>query len=70
VTILEVTALPPGPRVIATSSTRRVEAISADDHPWWGTQFRPEARDDEYPAGRLILERFLHLAGAPLRGVA
>jgi GMP synthase-like glutamine amidotransferase len=66
----EVTSLPAGLRVIASSAACPVEAIAADDRPWWGTQFHPEAWDDEHPAGRAILERFLHLAGAPLRSGA
>jgi len=60
----EVTLVPRGFRVLATSETCGVEAIAADDCPWWGTQFHPEAFDLEHPVGRTIVERFLHLAGA------
>jgi GMP synthase (glutamine-hydrolysing) len=60
----EVTVLPPGLRLLATSSTCRVEAVAATDRPWWGTQFHPEAWDPEHPDGRAILGRFLQLAGA------
>jgi GMP synthase (glutamine-hydrolysing) len=66
----EVTSLPPELRVIASSTVCRVEAVAADDRPWWGTQFHPEAWDDDHPAGKVVLERFLRLAGAPLRGAA
>jgi GMP synthase (glutamine-hydrolysing) len=60
----EVTTLPPGFRVLATSHSCRIEAVAVDDRPWWGTQFHPEAWDAEHPAGRAILVRFLELAGA------
>jgi GMP synthase-like glutamine amidotransferase len=59
----EVTALPPSFRVLATSGAGTIEAIAAEDRPWWGTQFHPEAWDDEHPAGRRVLERFAELAG-------
>jgi GMP synthase (glutamine-hydrolysing) len=59
----EVTRLPAGFRLLATSSTCRVEAVAARDRPWWGTQFHPEAWDDEHPVGRVVVERFLALAG-------
>lgn len=61
----EVTALPRGFRVLATSQTCRVEAVAADDRPWWGTQFHPEAWEPEHPDGRAVVERFLQLVGAP-----
>lgn len=64
----EVTHLPPGLRVLASSPACRVEAIAADDRPWWGTQFHPEAWDDEHPAGRAVLEQFLRLAAGALPG--
>jgi GMP synthase-like glutamine amidotransferase len=60
----EVKQLPADFTLLATSATCRVEAIAARDRPWWGTQFHPEAWDDAHPAGRLVLERFLELAGA------
>lgn len=58
----EVTTLPESFRLVATSSTCRVEAVEAVDRPWWGTQFHPEAWDAEHPAGRAIVERFLRVA--------
>ncbi len=60
----EVSILPPGFRALATSHSCRVEAVAADDRPWWGTQFHPEAWDPEHPDGRAVLSRFLQLAGA------
>jgi GMP synthase (glutamine-hydrolysing) len=59
----EVTALPPGFRVLARSPSCAIEAVTSDDRRWWGTQFHPEAWDAEHPAGRAILDRFLELAG-------
>jgi GMP synthase-like glutamine amidotransferase len=63
----EVKAPPHGFRVLARSRTCAVEALAADDRPWWGTQFHPEAWDAEHPAGRTILENFFRLAGIALR---
>ena len=63
----EVRTPPPGFRVLARSETCPVEALGADERPWWGTQFHPEAWSDEHPAGRTILENFFRLAGVPLR---
>lgn len=58
----EVTEVPSGMRVLATSATCRVEAVAAGDRPWWGTQFHPEAWDREHPDGQAIVESFLRLA--------
>jgi len=60
----EVSTLPPGFRVLATSRTGGVEAVAADDRPWWGTQFHPEAWNPEHPDGRAVVARFLQLAEA------
>ena len=59
----EVTFLPPGFRTLAASDACAVEAVAVRDRPWWGTQFHPEAWDDDHPAGRAIVERFTELAG-------
>jgi len=66
----EVTVLPPRFRVLASSRTCAVEAIAADDRPWWGTQFHPESWDDDHPAGRAVLLRFLALGGIPARAAS
>jgi len=63
----EVTRLPAAFRVLASSRRCAVEAIAADNRPWWGTQFHPEAWDRDHPAGRAVVERFLALAGIPSR---
>lgn len=58
----EITSLPSGFRVLASSDTCAIEAVAAEDRPWWGTQFHPECWTDEHPAGREILGRFGELA--------
>jgi len=58
----EITRLPEGFRVLASSERCAVEAVAVDDRPWWGTQFHPEAWDDDHPAGRSVIERFLALS--------
>jgi GMP synthase (glutamine-hydrolysing) len=63
----EVSTLPPGFRVLATSHSCRVEAVAAIDRTWWGTQFHPEAWDPEHADGMTVLTRFLELARAPKR---
>ena len=54
----EVTALPDGFRVLASSAQCAVQAIADPDRRWWGTQFHPE----ESPDGDRILRSFLELA--------
>jgi len=63
----EVRSPPPGFRLLARSSSCAVEALAADDRRWWGTQFHPEEWSVDHPAGRVVLENFLGLAGIPLR---
>lgn len=63
----EVRSPPPGFRVLARSPSCAVEALAAEDRPWWGTQFHPEAWSADHQAGRVVLENFLGLAGIPLR---
>jgi GMP synthase-like glutamine amidotransferase len=48
--------------VLASSERCAVEAVAVDDRSWWGTQFHPEAWDDDHPAGRSVIERFLALS--------
>ncbi len=63
----EVLAAPPGLRVLARSDSCAIEALAAEDRPWWGTQFHPEAWDKEHPDGMHVLRNFFRLAGVPLR---
>ena len=58
----EVKSLPSAFRILASSDGCAVEAVARVDRPWWGTQFHPEAWDDDHPAGRAIVERFAELA--------
>ena len=63
----EISDVPAGFRVLATSETCAVEAVAADDRAWWGTQFHPEEWTAEHPAGRTILINFLRLAVIGMR---
>jgi GMP synthase (glutamine-hydrolysing) A subunit len=54
----EITELPAGFRVLASSAACAVQAIADPERRWWGTQFHPE----ESPVGERILRTFLELA--------
>jgi GMP synthase (glutamine-hydrolysing) len=54
----EVTVLPDGFRVLASSGACAVQAIADPARRWWGTQFHPE----ESPGAERILRTFLELA--------
>lgn len=54
----EITALPDGFRVLASSAACAVQAFADPVRRWWGTQFHPE----ESPGGERILRTFLELA--------
>ncbi len=58
----EVVRLPESFRVLARSEECAVEAIAAEDRPWWGTQFHPEEFDEGHPAGEQVLRNFFELA--------
>jgi GMP synthase-like glutamine amidotransferase len=58
----EVKSLPRGFRGLAESALCRVQAVAHDSAPLFGTQFHPEAYDDEHPDGRRMLENFFRLA--------
>jgi GMP synthase (glutamine-hydrolysing) len=57
----EVTLLPDGFRLLATSPGCRVQAVAADGHRFWGTQFHPERATAEHPDGLRVLESFFAL---------
>ena len=59
----EVKAPPPGFRVLAESDLCGIQALAHAELPLFGTQFHPEAYDDDHPAGRRLLENFFRLAG-------
>jgi GMP synthase (glutamine-hydrolysing) len=57
----EVTALPEGFRVLASSPQCPVQAIADPARRWWGTQFHPEEFRPEHPAGEQVLRNFFAL---------
>ncbi|HZY93956.1 MAG TPA: gamma-glutamyl-gamma-aminobutyrate hydrolase family protein [Candidatus Bathyarchaeia archaeon] len=54
--------VPDGFRLLAESSTCKVEAISEQNRMVYGFQFHPERSDDTIPWGRRIIQNFLGLA--------
>lgn len=54
---------PPEFEVLAATAECPVEAFKHRQRLLYGTQFHPEAYDDEHPQGRVILQNFLRLAG-------
>jgi GMP synthase-like glutamine amidotransferase len=61
----EIKAMPPGFRALAESELCRVQVLAHASAPLFGTQFHPEAYDEEHPDGRKVLENFLALT-APM----
>ena len=59
----EVTVLPEGFRVLASTAACAVQAIADPERRWWGTQFHPEEFSSEHPAGEQILGNFFALIG-------
>lgn len=57
----EITLLPDGFRVLASSRDCRIQAIGDTERRWWGTQFHPEESTPEHPAGRQVLDTFFSL---------
>ncbi|HPM79678.1 MAG TPA: gamma-glutamyl-gamma-aminobutyrate hydrolase family protein [Candidatus Anammoximicrobium sp.] len=49
--------------LLASSPECKVEAYKHRQRLLYGTQFHPEANDDDHPHGRVILENFFRLAG-------
>jgi GMP synthase (glutamine-hydrolysing) len=54
----EITLLPEGFRVLASSDACRIQAIGDAERRWWGTQFHPEESTTDHPAGRQVLATF------------
>jgi len=54
---------PPEFEVLAATDECPVEAIKHRQRLLYGTQFHPEAYDDDHPDGRIIVQNFLRLAG-------
>jgi GMP synthase (glutamine-hydrolysing) len=57
----ELTTLPAGFRVLASTERCRVQAIAHRERPWWGTQFHPESYRSANPDGARILRTFFEL---------
>jgi GMP synthase (glutamine-hydrolysing) A subunit len=58
----EITELPNGFRVLASSPECAVQAIADPERRWWGTQFHPEEWTAEHAAGERVLRNFFALA--------
>jgi GMP synthase-like glutamine amidotransferase len=58
----ELTELPDGFRVLASSDRCRLQAIASEERGWWGTQFHPESYRSARPDGARILRTFFELA--------
>ncbi len=48
-------------RLLAESSTSRIEAIAHETRPIYGLQFHPERSDEKNPHGRTIIQNFVRL---------
>ena len=59
----EIVELPPDFRVLARTPGCDAQAIAAPERRWWGTQFHPEAFDNDHPDGERVLRNFFDLAG-------
>jgi GMP synthase-like glutamine amidotransferase len=57
----EIKRLPPGFDLIATNDNCPIQAIRHRERLLYGTQFHPEAWQEEYPQGRQVLLNFLKL---------
>lgn len=57
----EVKELPSGFQQTASNETCNIQAMQHAERPLFGVQFHPELFNEEYPAGRRIIENFLDL---------
>jgi GMP synthase (glutamine-hydrolysing) len=64
----EVTKLPAELRLLASTDECRVEIAKHRDRLLYGTQFHPEAYDDEHLDGKTLLTNFFRMAGAMKAG--
>ena len=58
----EITVVPDGFRVLASSPACAVQAFADPSRRWWGTQFHPEEFRPDDPAGEQVLRTFFALA--------
>jgi GMP synthase (glutamine-hydrolysing) len=57
----EVKDLPPAFELTASNKTCKIQAMQHENRPLFGVQFHPELFDEEFPAGRRVIENFLAL---------
>jgi GMP synthase (glutamine-hydrolysing) len=57
----EVKELPAGFKLTASNQTCKIQAMQHENRPLFGVQFHPELFDQEFPAGRRVIENFLAL---------
>lgn len=57
----EVKELPEGFHTTASNETCAIQAMQHDQRPLFGVQFHPELFNEEFPAGRHVIENFLRL---------
>jgi gamma-glutamyl-gamma-aminobutyrate hydrolase PuuD len=59
----ELKSVPPSFKMLAEGELCRVQALSGESSPIYGTQFHPEMYDDCHPDGKKILQNFFVIAG-------
>lgn len=57
----EVKEVPEGFHTTASNDTCVIQAMEHDQRPLFGVQFHPELFNEEFPAGRHVIENFLRL---------
>jgi len=62
----EITRLPAEFEILAATAECRIEVIRHRERPIYGTQFHPEAYDDDHQDGKRLLLNFFQIAGVPL----
>jgi GMP synthase-like glutamine amidotransferase len=58
----QISVLPDGFRVLASSPECAVQSFASPERRWWGTQFHPEESSPEHPHGERVLRTFFELA--------
>jgi GMP synthase (glutamine-hydrolysing) len=59
----EIKTLPPDFVHLARNDNCEIQAMRHKDRPIYGTQFHPEAWNDDYPDGKRFMENFFRIAG-------
>ena len=55
----EVKELPTAFRLTASNKTCKIQAMQHEERPLFGVQFHPELFNEEFPAGKRVIENFL-----------